>query len=81
MGQNNETWWAKNQARCYVAQVVYLEMLEKTMEKLGIGEEKLHIGAVYTKIEESDPTGFDKMDVNNKKMITNNCDEKLVPKI
>jgi hypothetical protein len=27
--ENNETWWGKNQARCYMVQVMYLEMLEK----------------------------------------------------
>lgn len=34
--EDNETWCGKNQARCYVVQVVYLEMLETTMERLVI---------------------------------------------
>jgi hypothetical protein len=34
--ENSETWCGKNQVGCYVVQVVYLEMLETTMERLGI---------------------------------------------
>lgn len=58
-----------------MVQVVYLEMLEKPMERLGIGKEKLHIGAMYTRDDELDTTGFDKMGVNNKEMVTNNHDQ------
>jgi hypothetical protein len=79
--KNSETWWGKNQARCHVVQVVYLEMLEKTMERLGIEEEKLHIGTMYPKVDELNTTKFDKMGVNNKEMVTNNHNQKLVPKI
>jgi hypothetical protein len=35
--KNTKTWCGKNQARCYVVQVVYLET---TMERMEIGEEK-----------------------------------------
>ncbi len=34
--ENSETWCGKNQAKCYMVQVVYLEMLETTLEILGI---------------------------------------------
>lgn len=64
-----------------MVQVVYLEMLEKTMEIWGIGEEKLHIKTMYTKVDELDTTKFDKMGVSNKEIVTNNNDQKLVPKI
>jgi hypothetical protein len=37
--------------KCYVVQVVYLEMLEKTMGRLGIGEENFHIGAMYIGVD------------------------------
>lgn len=45
------------------------------MERLGIGKEKLHIGAMYTRDDELDTTGFDKMGVNDKEMVTNNHDQ------
>jgi hypothetical protein len=35
--KNSETQWGKNQARCYVIQVVYFKTLEKTMGILVIG--------------------------------------------
>jgi hypothetical protein len=37
--------------------------------------------SLYTKVDESDTTGFNKMGVNNKEMVTNNRDQKLVLKI
>jgi hypothetical protein len=48
---------------------------------LGIGKEKLHIGAMYTKVDGLDTTGFDKMGVSNKEIVIDNHDQKLVPKI
>jgi hypothetical protein len=48
--ENTKTWCGKSQARCYVVQVVYLETMETTMERMEIGEEKsmidfpMHIG-------------------------------------
>jgi len=79
--EDNETWWGKNQAKCYVVQVMYLETLQKTMGILRIEPKKLHIGAMYIGVDESDTIGFDKMCVNNKETIINNYDIKLVPKI
>lgn len=38
--ENIETWCEKIQTRCYVVQVVYLETMETTMGRMGIGEEK-----------------------------------------
>jgi hypothetical protein len=77
--KNIETWCKKNQARCYVVQVVYLETMETTMGRMGIGEEKSlivfpsHIGTkrdVYTKSEELDTTRSNKLGVGNKETIT-----------
>ncbi len=50
---NSETWCEKKQGRCYVLQVVYLIMLETTMRRLGIGEEKLMILLPHT-LEENE---------------------------
>jgi hypothetical protein len=36
--ENSETWCKKNQGECYVVQIVYLEMMETTMGRLGIKE-------------------------------------------
>jgi hypothetical protein len=79
--EKNETWCGKNQTRCYVVQVVYLERLETTMGKMEIGEGKLMIVSplhlkekqdVYIGSEESHTAKSEKPGVNNKKMIFNN---------
>jgi len=39
--ENNETWRKKNHGKCYVVQIVYLEIMEITMGRIGIGEEEI----------------------------------------
>ncbi len=79
--ENSETWCGKNQTRCYVVQVVYLEKLEMTMWKMEIRKGKLVIVSpshleekrhVYTGNEKSNTTESNKPGVNNKKMIIDN---------
>jgi PAB1-binding protein PBP1 len=79
--ENSETWCGKTKTRCYVVQAMYLEKLEMTMGKMEIGKRKLVIVSpsyleekqdVYIGSEKSDTTIFDKLSVNNKKMIIDN---------
>jgi len=76
--KNTEIWCRKNQVVCYVLQVVYLETLETTMGRMGIGEEKsmifspLHIGTkqdMYIGSEKLDTTRSNKSGVATKKQL------------
>lgn len=59
-----------------MVKVVYLETLEKTMGRLGIGEENLHIETMYIGVIELDNIRFDKIGVSNKEIIIDNYDKK-----
>ncbi len=76
--KNTEIWCRKNQVGCYVLQVVYLETLETTMGRMGIGEEKSmifstsHIGTkqdMYTGSEELDTTRSNQSGAATKKQL------------
>jgi hypothetical protein len=56
---------------------VYLETLEKTMGRLRIGEENLHIRAMYIGVDKLDNIRFNKIGINNKKTIIDNYDKKI----
>jgi len=72
--ENNEKWCEKNQARCYVLRVVYLEKLEMTMGRMEIEEGKLviifpsHLRGkqdVYIRSEKLNTTEYDEQQQRN----------------
>ncbi len=64
-----ETWCEKNQAMCYVVQVVYLEMLGTIVGKLGIGEKNHTLESCTLKLMNQTPLNLTKHVLTTKKRL------------